>query len=53
MAAELVTVDRLPDDPVFFEPYRKFFDPIRASPRSPRPVQRKTPRTQRGAQDSS
>jgi IS5 family transposase len=35
MAAELVAVDRLLDDPVFFEPYRKFFDPIWGRPSIP------------------
>jgi transposase, IS5 family len=32
MTAELVAVDRLLDDPVFFEPYRMFFDPIWGRP---------------------
>lgn len=35
MAAELVAVDRLLDDPVFLEPYRKFFDPIWGRPSIP------------------
>lgn len=35
MAAELVAVDGLLDDPVFFEPYRKFFDPIWGRPSIP------------------
>src|SRR5437870_4694027 len=35
MAAELVAVDRLLDDPVFFEPYRKFFDPVWGRPSVP------------------
>jgi IS5 family transposase len=35
MAAELVAVDRLLDDPVFFEPYRKFFDPVWGRPSIP------------------
>lgn len=35
MAAELVAVDRLLDDPVFFEPYREFFDPIWGRPSIP------------------
>ena len=35
MPAELVAVDRLLDDPVFFEPYRKFFDPVWGRPSVP------------------
>src|SRR5207244_13605679 len=35
MAAELLAVDRLLDDPVFFETYRKFFDPIWGRPSVP------------------
>ena len=35
MSAELVAVDRLLDDPVFFEPYRRFFDPIWGRPSIP------------------
>ena len=35
MAAELMAIDRLLDDPVFFEPYRKFFDPIWGRPSIP------------------
>ena len=35
MQAELVAVDRLLDDPVFFEPYRKFFDPLWGRPSIP------------------
>jgi len=35
MSAELVAVDRLLDDPVFFEPYRQFFDPIWGRPSIP------------------
>ena len=35
MSAELVAVDRLLDDPVFFEPYRQFFDPIWGRPSVP------------------
>jgi IS5 family transposase len=35
MPAELASVDRLLDDPVFFEPYRKHFDPIWGRPSIP------------------
>lgn len=35
MPAELVAVDRLLDDPVFFAPYRRFFDPIWGRPSVP------------------
>ena len=35
MSVELVAVDRLLDDPVFFEPYRQFFDPIWGRPSIP------------------
>ena len=33
MPAELARVDELLDDPVFFEPFRPFFDPSRAEVR--------------------
>lgn len=35
MAAELEAVDGVLDDPVFFEPYRRFFDPIWGRPGIP------------------
>ena len=35
MPAELASVDRLLDDPVFFEPYRAPFDPILGRPSIP------------------
>src|SRR5207253_6324656 len=35
MPAELVAVDRLLDDPAFFEPYRAFFDPVWGRPSVP------------------
>jgi IS5 family transposase len=35
MPAELASVDRLLDDPVFFEPYRAHFDPILGRPSIP------------------
>jgi transposase, IS5 family len=35
MPAELVAVDRLLDDPRFFEPFRKFFDPVYGRPSIP------------------
>jgi IS5 family transposase len=35
MPAELEAVDRLLDDPVFFEPYRAHFDPVMGRPSTP------------------
>ena len=35
MPAELASVDRLLDDPIFFEPYRAHFDPIWGRPSTP------------------
>ncbi|MGB5760455.1 MAG: transposase, partial [Acidimicrobiales bacterium] len=35
MPAELVAVDRVLDDPRFFEPFRRYFDPVWGRPSIP------------------